>query len=167
MDAGAAWGTLIHGLLEHAMRHEGTARADLERLARWLTVESVELRPFIPEALDLVEAVSKAPFWAEARGGGEVHVEVPFAVGAERVASVPAILRGVIDLLHRTGDGWRILDYKTDRIGAAADADDELRARYGAQIEQYRDAWERATGEEVVSSGLVAVRAARIVQIPR
>ena len=44
---------------------------------------------------------------------------------------------------------------------------DELRARYGAQIEQYRDAWERATGEEVVSSGLVAVRAARIVQIPR
>ena len=79
-DAGAAWGTLVHGLLEHAMRHDGATRADLDRLARWLTVETPDLRPFIPEALDLVEAVRKAPFWQEARAGAEVHVEVPFAV---------------------------------------------------------------------------------------
>ena len=44
---GAAWGSLLHGLLEHAMRHGPSSRADLARLARWLTVESPDLRPFI------------------------------------------------------------------------------------------------------------------------
>ena len=34
-DAGMAWGTLIHGLLEHAMRHKDASREDLRRLA-WL-----------------------------------------------------------------------------------------------------------------------------------
>ena len=28
-DAGMAWGTLIHGLLEHAMRHKDATREDL------------------------------------------------------------------------------------------------------------------------------------------
>jgi hypothetical protein len=45
-----------------------------------LTFETPDLRPFIPEALDLVGAVSKVPFWLEARAGAEVLVEVPFAV---------------------------------------------------------------------------------------
>ena len=107
VDAGVAWGTLIHGLLEHAMRHAAATREDLARLARWLTVETPDLRSFIPEALDLVEAVSKAPFWQEARAGAEVCVEVPFAVRLEPGQSAPGVepvetptvLRGVIDLV--------------------------------------------------------------------
>jgi Ion channel/PD-(D/E)XK nuclease superfamily len=122
-DAGLTWGTLIHGLLKHAMRHEGATRDDLARLAWWLTVETPDLRAFIPEALDLVAAVSKAPFWQEARAGAEVLVEVPFAVRLEPGTSIagdvpivlPTVLRGVIDLAYRAGDGWRILDYKTVR----------------------------------------------------
>ncbi len=31
-DAGMAWGTLMHGLLEHAMRHRAATREDLRRL---------------------------------------------------------------------------------------------------------------------------------------
>jgi ATP-dependent helicase/nuclease subunit A len=167
-DAGVAWGTLIHGLLEHAMRHEGATREDLARLARWLTVETPDLRPFIPEALDLVGAVSKAPFWQEARAGDEVLVEVPFAVRAEPGTSiagdvpvvVPTILRGVIDLAYRAGDGWRILDYKTDQI----EGDDQgLLARYQAQLGQYRFAWNRIAENTVASSGLVALRTMRTV----
>lgn len=51
------------------MRHGSATRADLERLARWLTVERPDLRPVIPQALDLVTAVSTSPSWAEARAG--------------------------------------------------------------------------------------------------
>ena len=38
-DAGQAWGTLVHGLLEHAMRQKSATRDDLRRLAMWLTVD--------------------------------------------------------------------------------------------------------------------------------
>ena len=80
---------------------------------------------------------------------------------------IPTILRGVIDLVRRTGDVWQILGYRTDQIGATADADDELQARHRAQIEQYGRAWGQATGERVVSCGVLAVRGARAVQISR
>ncbi len=160
-DAGVAWGSFVHGLLEHAMRHDGATRADLDRLARWLTVETPDLRPFIPEALDLVEAVSKAPFWQEARAGADVHVEVPFAVRVAPASDGPAtILHGVIDLVYRAGDGWRILDYKTDQ--AAAD-EGVLLDRYGVQLAQYGSAWERVSGGKVGSTGLVAVRTMRTI----
>jgi ATP-dependent helicase/nuclease subunit A len=169
VDAGVAWGTLVHGLLEHAMRFPGASRDDLARLANWLTVETMELRPFIPEALDLVEAVSKAPFWQDARAGGEVCVEVPFAVRLEPgqavpgVAAVerPTVLRGIIDLAHGAEGGWRIVDYKTDQIDGVADVEAELLARHGAQLGQYEFAWERVTGGKVVSARIVSVRAAQ------
>jgi ATP-dependent helicase/nuclease subunit A len=162
-DAGVAWGTLIHGLLEHAIRHEDATREDLARLARWLTVETPDLRPFIPEALHLVAAVSKAPFWQEARAGAEVLVEVPFAVRVEPGTSitggvpvaVPTILRGVIDLAYRAADGWRILDYKSDQVEGA---DQALLPRYKAQLDQYRFAWTRVADNTAVSSGVVALR---------
>jgi ATP-dependent helicase/nuclease subunit A len=165
VDAGAAWGTLMHGLLEHAMRHAAATREDLARLARWLTVETPDLRSFIPEALDLVEAVLRAPFWQEARAGAEVCVEVPFAVrlepgpsppGVEPVEA-PTVLRGVIDLVYRADDGWRILDYKTDRLEGVADMEAELRRRYGVQLGQYGYGWELVTDGTVASAGTVAV----------
>jgi ATP-dependent exoDNAse (exonuclease V) beta subunit len=77
-DAGASWGTLIHGLLEHAMRHKDATREDLRRLAMWLTVEEPELRSVIDEALDTVEHAAKGEFWSAAKAAPECHQEVPF-----------------------------------------------------------------------------------------
>ncbi len=160
-DAGVAWGSFIHGLLEHAMRQHGATRTDLDRLARWLTVETPDLRPFIPEALDLVEAVSRAPFWQDARAGADVHVEVPVAVRLAPTDDAPAtILHGVIDLVYRAADGWRIVDYKTDQ--AALD-DAGLLERHGAQLAQYSTAWARISGDKVAATGLVPLRAMRTV----
>jgi ATP-dependent exoDNAse (exonuclease V) beta subunit len=166
-DAGVAWGTLVHGLLEHAMRFPTATRDDLARLAQWLTVETTELRPFIPEALDLVDAVSKAPFWREARAAGEVCAEVPFAVRLDAgraapgvpVVDRPTILRGIIDLAHGTDGGWRIVDYKTDQLDGVADVEAELLARHGVQLGQYQFAWERVTDGKVLSARIVSVRA--------
>lgn len=168
-DAGAAWGSLMHGLLEHAIRHRVVSRADLERLARWLTVEHTELRPFIPAALDLVADVMQTEALREALGSSEAHVEVPFAVriaaasaGGELGASVdagPTVLRGVIDLVYRAADGWRILDYKTDQIDGQVNVEQLLLARHGPQLHQYRLAWQRATGDAVAGAGIVSLRA--------
>ncbi len=69
-DAGMAWGTLIHGLLEHAMRHKTATRDDLRRLAMWLTVEEPQLRPVIDEALDTVLTVAAAGVLEGGQGDG-------------------------------------------------------------------------------------------------
>lgn len=158
-DAGIAWGTLVHGLLEHALRHPEMTRADLERLARWLVIETPELGPFVPRAIDIVETVRQAPFWKDALGG-EAHVEVPFAfrldageaVGDGRPAELPTIVRGVIDLVYRSGRGWHIVDYKTMK---ATMEQPELMERHRRQLEHYQHAWRKATGDEVNTLDIV------------
>jgi ATP-dependent helicase/nuclease subunit A len=128
-DAGAAWGTLIHGLLEHAMRHKHATRDDLRRLAMWLTMEERKLRVVIEEAIDTVERVRDAEFWKAAQAS-EHSVETPFMV-----AEGCDLRAGVIDLLHRQDDGWVITDYKTD-----VEASVESQKIYALQLESYKNA---------------------------
>ncbi len=101
-DAGMAWGTLIHGLLEHAMRHPKSTAADLRRLAMWLTVEEPQLRPVIDEAIQTVQHVARAEFWAEAQAGEHAE-EVPFAFRDDRT-----LRSGVIDLVFESTGMWQI-----------------------------------------------------------
>jgi ATP-dependent helicase/nuclease subunit A len=151
-DAGVAWGTLVHGLLEHAMRHKTTTRDDLRRLAVWLTMETPELRVVIEQALDTVQAVAQGEFWQEARASVEVHEEVPFSVKEER-EGLATVVSGAIDLAYRVREGWRIEDYKTDR-----DADvRQLQERYAGQLEAYRRAWEHISRQ----AAAVSARSAR------
>jgi ATP-dependent helicase/nuclease subunit A len=142
-DAGMAWGTLMHGLLEHAMRHASASRDDLRRLAMWLTVEQPQLRGVIEEAIDTVEIAAKAAFWAEAQRHRRSE-EAPFAV-----AESARMTTGVIDLLYEGETGWQVIDYKTDRS-----LDD---SRYAAQLEAYRAAL-RTVGCRVAGASVVSVR---------
>jgi ATP-dependent exoDNAse (exonuclease V) beta subunit len=158
-DAGYAWGLLIHGLLEHAMRHKTASRTDLERLALWLTVETPDLRPYISSAVDVVQGVSSAPFWREANAADERHVEVPYAIRQTDSSGLPTVVRGVIDLVYRPGASWRILDYKTDQVVDA----DSLVARYRGQIERYADAWAQVTATARPAGALYSIRMGRVV----
>jgi ATP-dependent exoDNAse (exonuclease V) beta subunit len=143
-DMGMAWGTLIHGLLEHAMRHQNATREDLRRLAMWLSVEEPQLRPVVDQALDAVERLSVAPFWTAARQ--QAHcVETPFAVAGPG----GQLTNGVIDLLFENAAGWNIVDYKTDQLLD--------RGKYDLQLAAYRNAL-AALGCQVADASLVNVR---------
>jgi ATP-dependent helicase/nuclease subunit A len=142
-DTGMAWGSLIHFLLEHAMRGPRRDRAHLERLAGWFAFDQPELRRVIPEALDTVERVMTAEFWREALAAEERAVEVPFAVQLPEATAAPRLLHGVIDLAWRTTDGWTVVDYKTDQLGPGVEI---LLARYAAQIRAYADHWSARIG---------------------
>jgi ATP-dependent exoDNAse (exonuclease V) beta subunit len=157
-DAGYAWGWLVHGLLEHAMRNRGVVRADLERLARWLTVEFHDLRPYISQAVDVVEGVARAPFWQEAAAVTERQVEVPFAIRVTGDDGRPTVVRGVIDLVYSSKDGRRIVDYKTDRTIDVAKLE-----QYSAQVAQYGSAWARVASEAAPKGALFFVRAGQLV----
>jgi ATP-dependent helicase/nuclease subunit A len=137
-DTGMAWGSLIHFLLEHAMRGPRRDRAHLERLATWFAFDKTELRRVIPEALDTVERVMAADFWQEAQAAEERAVEVPFAARMGDPGALPRLLHGVIDLAFRTAPGWTLIDYKTDQLGEGVD---QLAARYAPQIRAYADHW--------------------------
>jgi ATP-dependent exoDNAse (exonuclease V) beta subunit len=151
-DAGVLWGTLIHGLLEHAMRHESATREDLRRLAMWLTLETPDLRPVIDQALDTVQAVAAADVWQEARASSESHEEVPFAI-LDDSTGAPRVVTGTIDLVHRAAEGWRVIDYKTDMDLTDATA----QRKYEEQVRWYAAAWGRvATGK--VAASIVAAR---------
>ncbi len=143
-DAGMAWGTLVHGLLEHAMRHSVATRDDLRRLAMWLTVEEPQLRMVIDQAIDTVQSVAGAAFWQQALASAERHEEAPFAV-CDRTGAVPTITNGTIDLVFQTTGGWRLIDYKTDVDGAPGN----LQAKYDEQIRAYVAGWERVAGGKV------------------
>jgi ATP-dependent helicase/nuclease subunit A len=159
-DAGVAWGTLIHGLLEHAMRHKQATRDDLRRLAMWLTMEEdvQQLRAVIDEALDTVQVVAAADFWTEARVSPECHEEVPFAIlETNDGAAVPKVANGTIDSVFRETAGWKIVDYKTDVDATAA----ILQQRYGDQLAAYVNAWRRFTDGDVTSA-LVDARKASV-----
>lgn len=146
-DAGMAWGALIHGLLEHAMHHKEASREDLRRLAMWLTVEEPQLRAVVDEALDTVQRVATAEFWAEATAG-EHTVEAPFVF-----APAPGSLSsGVIDLLFRN-DRWHVVDYKTD-IGFTSGSS----GAYAQQMKSYENAL-KSIGIENVETTLQNVRA--------
>ena len=142
-DTGMAWGSLIHFLLEHAMRGPQRNRAHLERLATWFAFDKPELRRVIPEALDTVERVMAAAFWQEAMAATERAVEVPFAVRVEAAGAVPRLLHGVIDLAFKTADGWTLIDYKTDQLAAGID---QLAAHYAPQIRAYAEHWSAQLG---------------------
>jgi ATP-dependent exoDNAse (exonuclease V) beta subunit len=138
-----AWGTLIHGLLEHAMRHKDASRDDLRRLAMWLTVEEPQLRSVLDEALDTVERAARADFWSIAQSHAR-SVEVPFMVADAR-----QLTNGVMDLLFASDAGWQVVDYKTDR--SIEDG------RYAAQLAAYAGAL-RKLGCPVARASVVNVR---------
>jgi ATP-dependent helicase/nuclease subunit A len=148
-DAGMAWGTLIHGLLEHAMRHKSATREDLRRLAVWLTVEEPRLRGVIEDALDTVEQVAAADFWAHA-ATTEHSVETPFTVAGRP----DQLVSGTIDLLFARETGWEVIDYKTDT------AMDERSAAYENQMRAYAQAL-GVIGLEPVVTSLRRVRSSR------
>src|SRR5438874_237266 len=105
-SSAGGWGMRTTPRGECPMASRGR-REDLRRLAMWLTVEEPQLRAVIDEALDTVQAVASGAFWAEAKGSPECHQEAPFSVRESR-DGVPTVLSGVIDLVHRAGDGWKI-----------------------------------------------------------
>lgn len=138
-----AWGTLIHGLLEHGMRHPNATRDDLKRLAMWLTVEEPQLRAVIEEAVETVRIVADEGFWRAAQLG-EHLTEAPFVV-----AEGQAILNGVVDLVFRADGAWAIKDYKTD-FALKPDA-------YRQQLDAYTSALRRL-GIDVGEASIVQVR---------
>ena len=78
---------------------------------------------------------------------GKLKREQPFVLGitTEESGGDYELIQGIIDLYFEEADGIVLLDYKTDRVGQAA----ELAERYRIQLEYYAQAICQITGKLV------------------
>jgi ATP-dependent helicase/nuclease subunit A len=145
---GAAWGDLIHRLLEQLVKRPELEREQLRRLARWFSFEAPDLDDHLEAALNTLEAIRQSPFWQRVLAARERLVEVPFGERVDR-----QLLFGTIDLALEQEQGWDIIDYKTDRKSLQ-----DLIATYAGQVSQYAQSWTDITRQEVGFAGLYGVR---------
>ncbi len=74
---------------------------------------------------------------------------------------IDGVVQGVIDLCFREGDGWVLVDYKTDRVSGA----EALAPRYRAQVGYYRRALASATGLPVREAALYSLHCGRATPV--
>jgi ATP-dependent helicase/nuclease subunit A len=151
--AGSAWGSLVHALLEHAALNLAATRPDLEAVANWHVADDSVLAGYIPAALDTVEKVRASDFWQQVTTAEERLTEVPIGTQWDDKAPSRLLARGIIDLVLRTREGWRIIDYKTDALSI-----DQLVLEYRQQLRAYARIWERITNERAAFAGIYSVR---------
>jgi ATP-dependent exoDNAse (exonuclease V) beta subunit len=134
-------GNCVHSYLAVAEIEKDECQQLAEKVVRQWGVESVmafdklvrageQLRTFIDER------------WA----GAKIHTEVPMSFEL----STGQVSEGFIDMLVETKDGYVIIDHKMVRPFE----EEKLKVTYGAQLQCYRNAVEKATGKKVLQTFL-------------
>ena len=161
---GAARGTVIHRFLslvdlEEVRRPGGADEAQMAAMRDRMVEEQV----FTPEEGSWIRPAAAAKFFASEIGqrmlaSPEVHREWDFNLYRKDRGM---ILQGMIDCAFREGDGWILLDYKTDRIRDEQDFAEE----YRPQLEWYAAALRDLTGKPVRESWLYALSVDKAMRI--
>jgi ATP-dependent helicase/nuclease subunit A len=142
---GPAWGRVLHGLLEAAMRD---GAADLTLLAANHLREEELAADLLPEVLRVAASVTSSELWKRAKRASRRFVEIPFEILVPReelrIPDGPAdvLLKGAMDLVFEEKNEWFIVDWKSDAVGANLQG---LIAHYAPQVRVYRAYWERLT----------------------
>ena len=135
-EHGMEWGTVMHLLLESAMRSPGV---DLRRLASSAIADQGLASDLAETAVQTVCQVMASAIWQRAIASTQRLVEVPFQTlltpDEPAKGDLPTLLRGVIDMVFLEPQGWVIVDYRTDR--AAVGAIPGLTEHYAPQLLTY------------------------------
>ena len=114
--------------------------------------------------------ICKAADKADEEGKTDREKHLVFAVPADENANTDvALVQGIIDLVYEDGEGWVIVDYKTDRYGEnEAPGKDEraalAREKHAFQLDSYAAAFE-AAGRKVTGKYLYLVRYGEFVEV--
>jgi len=114
--------------------------------------------------------ICKAADNADAEGKTDREKHLVFAIPAEENSNNDvALVQGIIDLVYEEGEGWVIVDYKTDRYSENdAPGKDERAAlakeKHAFQLDSYAAAFE-AAGRKVTGKYLYLVRYGEFVEV--
>ncbi|MFU8826712.1 MAG: UvrD-helicase domain-containing protein [Brevefilum sp.] len=109
-------------------------------------VSQYQLEHAIHQAVVLLERLRQHPLWTRVDTASERYSELPYAIqfGA-RMES------GYVDLLYHDGNGWQIVDFKTDEIFTVGRRED-LICKYTPQVQRYQRAVRQLLGVEAKAS---------------
>lgn len=156
---GKEWGTVLHTLLEAAIRHPDAALSPLAISA--LTEQGLSLN-LLDDVLSTVSSVTASDMWQRAQSAEQCLVEIPISVLSTE-GKLPTVLRGVIDLVFREAAGWVIVDYKSERVDA--EHLPQLTEYYRPQLEAYGDHWHKVTGESVAERAIFYIHTGEYVRL--
>jgi ATP-dependent exoDNAse (exonuclease V) beta subunit len=133
---GPAWvvGKLVHAALRYWRFPDWPG---LEEFLRAYALEAgltdpAEIRGTIAEARRLLARFQADSLFATL-DRAERHHEVPYTVEIDGTFK-----SGILDLLARFDEGWRVVEFKTDRLKAEADLQAHiLKKGYGDQVREY------------------------------
>ncbi len=168
-------GTWTHEFLQRLdMRRPG----DREDLRAQLD-EMIASGVFDPEEAGQIDLDAIAWFLQTPLGGRirdarcVLHREWPFVIGVDPSRYDPAaapidtqdrmLVRGIIDVMFNAGDGWEILDYKTDQVSGTALA--ERAELYRGQLRIYAAAVEATLQQPVCRLHLAFLSAREGVEV--
>ena len=143
-----AWmvGKLVHRAIElERMPDAPNFDAWLEASARSLGLSDARMiRNARRRVRRLLRNLTESDLWAEIQAAAQRMHEVPYAyLDPDGSASA----RGTIDLLYRTGDGWTLVDFKTDRTKDRAHMEAIIQEKgYDEQVRRYAEAVQAILG---------------------
>lgn len=150
----ASLGTALHLCIARAGVVGAPRPEDIARiLSNWAVSHCVDAAAVCAQVASFQEWLSRR--WP----GCPVYVEVP----VEADGPSGTRIRGRIDLLVDSPDGWILLDHKSNPGGAARDED--MAAEHGPQLQSYGHAVLSATGKPVAQQWLYLPVAARAVRL--
>jgi ATP-dependent helicase/nuclease subunit A len=150
---GKGYGRAVHRLFEAIVlnREQPELPIRARSLAEKLVLEEIdasEYRSSLDAAMAGVDGFLGSTIWEELMTANSVLTEVPFSLNCDGEDG-DELLSGIIDLVYRSGDSWKIVDYKTD-----AGSETHLIHTYASQVKRYSDAWEALSGDAVSAYGL-------------
>lgn len=145
---GMVLGNLVHKAL-HRWCFPGDPRLEdlleVEALRAGLVGEPQRAHA-VEQAVALLDRLRQHPIWAQIDATSERYHELPYALqvggGTEN---------RYIDLLYHDGNGWQIIDFKTDPIHTPGHRE-ELLVRYAPQVQRYERAVKQLLGVDARSS---------------
>lgn len=154
--SGAARGTAYHRVLEcldlSGFRHSDKVREAMERLVeegRLTRAQADVVRPYDIYAFGKTDLAKRM---TAAKRKGRLYTEQPFVIKLPACelelgykSREPVLIQGIIDAYFYEEDGIVVVDYKTDYVKQG----EELRKKYGQQLDYYEAALEMLTGKRV------------------
>ena len=147
-------GSAVHNSIAFCLTSTTATVEEVATIAtRWRVGGAVEAQAVVNQARSLVEWVRGK--WPTAT----LHVEVPLEVGLKS----GRVVRGQIDLLVDAGEGWVIIDHKSDPRSTGQD--DRLAQEHGPQLDAYAQAVVAATGRAVLERWLFLPVAGQVAKV--
>ncbi len=150
----AALGSALHHCLALS---DVMGEVSLEHVQRLLAMWDVETTV---DAVAVTSQIKAFLAWLQTRWpSSALHVEVP----VESSRGDGSYLRGRMDLLVETNDGWILVDHKSNPGGSFRDT--ALVQQYGPQLKAYADAIYATTGRSVLEKWIYFPVAGRVTRV--